>query len=62
MEVGVCQKHAAILFVFLSKCDQKITPVITEFSQFVLVSMDYESFAIGTKKDYSRSFLSYEYF
>lgn len=36
--------------IFLPKCDQNVTPVSTEFSQFIPVSVEDASFAIGKKK------------
>lgn len=50
MEVDLCQTYAAVLSIFLPKCDQTVTPVSTEFSQFIPVSVEDASFAIGKKK------------
>lgn len=46
----MCQIRAAVLFIFLAKCGQNVTPVSTEFSQFILVSVEDASFTIGGKK------------
>lgn len=64
MEVDLCQTYAAVLSIFLPKCDQTVTPVSTEFSQFIPVSVEDASFAIGKKKKKTAPevFPSYAYF